>query len=64
MTNVLTTAEYTTLQDKYADKSMTNQPRNHPTKQEYSCKCGAKADVWDAFDTYCASCYLAKQKDT
>lgn len=45
-----------------ADKPMTNQPRNHPTKQEYSCKCGAKADVWDAFDTYCAVCYLQKQK--
>ena len=64
MTNVLTTAEYTALQDKYADKVMTNEPRNHPTKQEYSCKCGTKADVWDAFDTYCASCYLAKQKGT
>lgn len=45
-----------------ADKPMTNQPRNHPTKQEYSCKCGAKADVWDAFDTYCTVCYLEKQK--
>ena len=46
------------------DKPMTNQPRNHPTKQEYVCKCGAKADVWDAFDTYCAVCYLQKQKGT
>ena len=44
--------------------NMTNSPRNHPTKQEYVCKCGAKADVWDSFDTYCASCYLAKQKGT
>ncbi len=50
--------------DKLATPNMTNEPRNHPTKQEYVCKCGAKADVWDAFDIYCASCYLAKQKDT
>tara|TARA_B100000282_G_scaffold207065_1_gene152205 strand:- start:681 stop:869 length:189 start_codon:yes stop_codon:yes gene_type:complete len=48
--------------DKSATPNMTNQPRNHPTKQEYVCKCGAKADVWDAFDTYCAVCYLQKQK--
>ena len=48
--------------DKLSTLNMTNQPRNHPTKQEYSCKCGAKADVWDAFDTYCAVCYLQKQK--
>ena len=48
--------------DKSATPNMTNQPRNHPTKQEYVCKCGAKADVWDAFDTYCAVCYLEKQK--
>lgn len=50
--------------DKSVTLNMTNEPRNHPTKQEYSCKCGAKADVWDAFDTYCAVCYLQKQKGT
>ena len=48
--------------DKLSTLNMTNEPRNHPTKQEYHCGCGAKADVWDAFDTYCAVCYLQKQK--
>ena len=38
------------------------QPRHHITKQEYVCKCGAKADVWDSWDMYCAVCYLQKQK--
>ena len=50
--------------DKLSTLNMTNEPRNHPTKQEYVCKCGANADVWDSFDTYCAVCYLVKQKGT
>ena len=44
--------------DKLSTLNMTNSPRNHPTKQEYFCKCGAKADVWDSFDT--TAVYLQK----
>ena len=36
--------------------------QSHITKQEYVCKCGARADVWDSWDMYCAVCYLQKQK--
>ena len=67
MTNVLTTAEYTALQDKHADKqadkSMTNPPRHHPANvPEYLCGCNARADVWDSWGMYCAGCYLEQHK--
>ena len=49
--------------DKSPTLNVTNPPRNHPARQpDYQCGCGAGADVWDAWDVYCAKCYITKEK--